>query len=157
MPTSNTYPLSMWPLVALHCVVVTERGEALRRARDLRRLSRRQLAEITGVGARTIQRIEQGEASQSARSIEVLEQELAPELRRLSLADGQRALDGFTVNELLAEVSRRYAELEARTQRLPTVTPSDGDDIIEWRTDDAPSGQRHGQNVDRSSQSDGNG
>lgn len=153
MPAGSQARLSMWPLVALHSAAVKERGEALRRARDLRRISRRELAEITGVGARTISRIETGKAGDNARSIEALEQELAPELHRITGgSDRGKTLASFTYHELLAELSHRYAELEARLQQVPTPRTTSDDEVVEWSTMDAPSGRLARESDERGTQ-----
>lgn len=122
---------SLWPKVALDCAVVT-RGELIRRARDLRRISRADLAKLTGVGARTITRIENGNVSDKARSVAALEHELAAELAQLSggetparssvTLDEATDLDLLTtLGQRLAEQSRRIADLEAQLSADPNA------------------------------------
>src|SRR5690606_22759330 len=66
MPTEEPSGGQEGPFVPLHSVTVTvRRGDRIRAERERRGLTREQLAETTGVNAKTIARIERGEVSSS--------------------------------------------------------------------------------------------
>lgn len=156
MRTVRSDRATEWPFVAVDCATVTgmSRGEAIRRARRMRRWSIRQLAEASGVGERTIGRLERGEGNEdTALTIEALERALAPELRRIEEGDALDEADldqgpgpGLkvaTTMELFAELAARYAALEAQIREVGGPIPSDGPrGRIAWPKSGAPSARR---------------
>jgi transcriptional regulator with XRE-family HTH domain len=147
-----------WPFVALHFApVTTSRGERVQRARNLRRMSQKDLAEATGVGERTIVRIESGRAEGSP-SLAVLEEFLrivtptavAPagndEPRPSPIAEALMRADDL---ELLAELARRMAARRAQEGDTPPLPAGQ----YTLYTRDMPSSQRaqepHHQEEDR--------
>jgi len=153
MPVPRQDRSNGWPFMALHSRTVAgtepgqklSRGELLRRARNLRRISRRELAELTGVGARTIGRIETGNAGDNTRSTEVLERALAPELATITDAPPAPSgrLDQFSDLDLLAELGRRLEERRRQAEAAPTPPAGHGGAGVEvGRTADAPSARR---------------
>src|SRR5690606_12737055 len=66
MPTEEPSGGQECPFVPLHSeTVLVRRGDRIRAERERRGLTREQLAEATGVNAKTIARIERGEVSSS--------------------------------------------------------------------------------------------
>lgn len=155
------YPDAQLPGIAIDSAGVTTRGERIRKARNLRRpkMSQLDLANATGVGMRTIGRIEAGEAENSP-SLDVLErffgivddQPSSHEGSASADPGGLRATFGdladaatdnprikdATFMELLAEVAVRYAASERVAGRSPALPRHD----VEWHTEDAPSTAR---------------
>lgn len=124
---------------------MADRGSTIEKARKLRKLSRRQLAELTGVAERTIQRIETGETNESSK-FEILEHELAAELRVVSRdapSAGPSLADAEDV-ELLGELARRLAQRRgsAKPDNPYRAESTLGGDLVEFLTADAPSAQR---------------
>lgn len=134
--------LTSWPNVAVCSPAVTGKGDDLGRARRRRPgLSRAKLSDITGVSARTIQRIEAGLSANTA-NIEKLEQELAPELaaitaEQLATPDGDagKTLADASTLELAAELMRR---LVAEHSHPTSVADGTRPPLYEWRTADYP-------------------
>lgn len=122
------------------------RGDELQRARKRRPgLSREKLSKITGVSARTIQRIESGESATSA-NVEKLEHELAPELAEVAaerLIDPglagppSRTLSEASSLELAAELMKRIVAEHATTPR-PGTSQEPRPAVFEWKTEDYP-------------------
>jgi transcriptional regulator with XRE-family HTH domain len=142
---------SMWPIVAVHSADMTTRGERIKRARNLLRQSQMDVHKATGVGLRTIGRIEAGENEHSP-SVEVLENHFgindssvgtdndAPDTAEPVAGAPPTSLDQFTLMELLVEVVRRVAQFEARTgEHLTGLEPPRR---VKWSTSDAPSVKR---------------
>lgn len=138
-----------WPCLAVHLGAVSEsRGERIRQARQLRRMSQLDLAEATGIGHRTVRRVETGENA-SPRSLTILETylELAPmpaddtqpdtPTERLDQATIERALDQATFLDLLAAVARKHA----RTAKIEDAPDLPAGRYV-WRAEDAPSARR---------------
>lgn len=126
------------PFVHLHSVTVTEsRGDRIRRARDLRRLSRDELAATTGVNPKTIARIERGEVSTSP-SIAILEDHLniTPE----PASHHTTALRDVNDLDLIAELARRLAARRATSDTIQLGPEGH----FRWNTRDAPYPE-HGQ------------
>lgn len=129
---------------------MTGKGAELYRARKRRTgLSREKLAALTGVSARTIQRIEAGESATSA-NIAKLERELAPELAELAteqLIDAplppaaDRTLSEASSLELAAELMKRIVAEHSAPPAAPTRPP-----VYEWKTEDYPEGGTKPQN-----------
>lgn len=143
VPTSDCE----WPRVAVHSSHMGTRGQRIKRERIRRRMSQFDLANATGVSMRTIGRIEKGEAENSP-SAEVLEYHLGigesiPPADPEETGSPPRAIEQFTLMELLAEAVRRVAQIEARTgERM------NGDQHlrIKWPTSAAPSERRKHEN-----------
>jgi len=137
-----------WPDMAVHSPHMTGRGDRIRRERKRRRLSQMDLRDATGVGLRTIGRIEAGEAENSP-SLEVLETYLGirddtlPAAERDHLDDDtdDGGLADYTTTELLAEALRRVAHMEATMRTEPVTRPREGG-VVRWATSDAPSARR---------------
>jgi len=151
MPTGAKDLISggVWPEMAVHSPPMTGRGDRVRRERLKRRMSQMQLRDATGVGLRTIGRIEAGEAENSP-SLEVLESffglnndtlpsAAAPDEPGDSVASG---LAAYSTTELLAEALRRVAHLEATRPADSTNHPSRPLGMVRWSTADAPSRRR---------------
>lgn len=126
-----------WHKLALQSVPVETTSDAVRRARERLGLSRKALADASGVSERTINRIEAGIRT-SPRSTE-------PVLRYLKLGDHQDETAGrgpllheASHVELLAELARRIAASDADTQSLPPVPQVK----LSWPRGVAPSAQR---------------
>jgi transcriptional regulator with XRE-family HTH domain len=112
-------------------------------------MSQQDLADATGIGKRTIGRIEQGE-SESGRRITILETYLdlvdppaapADDQAPLEPRTIERALRDATAMELLAELASRLATQEAGGRR--SDQPSTGQaERYTWFKDDAPTARR---------------
>jgi transcriptional regulator with XRE-family HTH domain len=139
-----------WPRLAVHLRAVSaSRGERIKQARQLRRLSQQELADATDVSVRTVRRIETGE-NESTRALTILETylELAhspgdPDTHtdpteRLDQDTLERALDQATFLDLLAALARKHSRVAKDTENPPDL-PS-GRYVM--RTEDAPSARR---------------
>jgi transcriptional regulator with XRE-family HTH domain len=105
-------------------------------------MSQLDLANETGVGMRTIGRIEKGEGENSP-SIETLEAyfgigDSSVATDQGSPPDTPPTIEQYTLMELLAEAVRRVAQMEARTGERATDTGR----RVKWSTSDAPSSRR---------------
>ncbi|HLU75599.1 MAG TPA: helix-turn-helix transcriptional regulator [Nonomuraea sp.] len=134
---------SVWPEMAVHSPLMTGRGARIRRERLRRRMSQMDLRDKTGVGLRTIGRIEAGEAENSP-SLEVLESFLGLTDDQLPRADEPSAdepggLESYSTTELLAEALRRVAHLEAMRGGDATSPLSRPAGLVRWASADAPS------------------
>lgn len=114
--------LTKWPIVAVESAVMAQPdaldGEQIRRAREAKRMTQRQLAEALGVGVRTIGRWERDEAiprSALGAIREILNLTTGED------ADGGPPLRHASEAELLAELARR---MEAAKRRNPEPTTS---------------------------------
>lgn len=131
-----------WPEVAVSSAPMTTRGDRIKRERNRRRQSRPDVAKATGVSARTIQRIENGElAGDTSGAMDALEAYFGfdgmPALQDPEPADSGGAphgLEDFSLMELLAESMRRVAQLEARHGERFVGEPR----RVRWKTADAP-------------------
>jgi transcriptional regulator with XRE-family HTH domain len=124
----------MCPFVPLHSVTVTgSRGDRIRRARELRRLSREELAAQTGVNAKTIARIEREEVGSSP-NLTVLEQHL--DLTPEASPAGPASLSSIDDLDLIAELARRLAARRERNPDNPAKLGPEGH--FAWYTADAP-------------------
>lgn len=133
---------SEWPTVAVCSSGMGTRGQRIKRERNRRRLSQMDLHKATGVGLRTIGRIEKGEA-ENAPSIEALEDFLGLSDRLPEATDTAPeeapTIEQYTLMELLAEAVRRVAQIEARSgERINGGAHGDDHLRISWKTADAP-------------------
>jgi transcriptional regulator with XRE-family HTH domain len=130
----------------------TIRGEHLRRARERRRLSRRELAEILQIDPKTVARIERGQVHRSP-NIERLEEylhdsltdepaktvETAEPTPDIAPADlGPRLGEAHDL-ELVAELARRLA---SRREADEPIHPGQTG-YFRWYTEDAPIEEPH--------------
>lgn len=161
----------VWPIVAVHSATMSERGAAIRKARNKRRWSTKDLAEATGVSDRTIGRIERGEVTDSRR-IDLLEAELKPELEQLAREIANTEAGGIAGTSFLQalahlgslhaditgeneELRRENAELRREVAALGGADPDDDDDVEVFHTKDAPSAQRTRGNPSRARDTNG--
>jgi transcriptional regulator with XRE-family HTH domain len=143
-----------WPMVAVYSGHMTTRGARIKRARQVRRMSQLALALATGVGQRTIGRIEKGERDDTTdpEALDNLEK-LESYLGITPDTDDQPgvtepvpdprpphgAITQFGLTELLAEALSRVAQFEAQTGvHIGLDTPV----RVRWATEDAPSAHR---------------
>lgn len=142
-----------WPKMAVHSPHMTGRGARIKLERKRRRLSQMDLHKLTGVGLRTIGRIEAGEAENSP-SLDILEAyfgiDTLPAADRDDTPTAGAGVDGdpdglerYTTTELLAEALRRIAHLEAAVRGADTPPPPPRPlGTVRWSTADAPSARR---------------
>lgn len=146
MPENKHLGPSQWPLVALDSGAVKDisRGERLRRARERRRLSRRQLADILKIGPTTVKRIEHDQVRNSP-NVALLEDYLKEYLEDKPPADTKSTPDITPPDpgprlrtaddlELVAELARRLAARRASDE--PAQPRPTGH--FRWYTSDAP-------------------
>lgn len=149
MGTSQGSLAVLWPFVAVHSGTVDSRGQRILRARDLRRLSRRDVADATGVSERTIQRIEKDDVRNS-RALAVLESYLgldeAQPVADTDLPKPRPTLDPDTIEAaiqqadflaLMAEIARRYARATHQETGLAGVP-----ERFKWYLTEAPTARR---------------
>lgn len=111
------------PILALCCRLMTaSRGQTIRTARQARRLSQDQLAELAQVSSRSIRRVEHDEIQDPA-ILGALE-------RVLRIGSYAEVATGPTITEastqeLLHEVQRRLLNMERELATRPTVRVSD--------------------------------
>lgn len=103
----------LWPFVAVHSGAVST-GEEIRRTRELRKLSRRNLAAAVGTSPKTIMRIENGRGGTGAAITLVREYLGLSEPTAASpgpgrdITDLSDALLWTEIHRMLAEAQRRY-------------------------------------------------
>lgn len=151
---------SEWPIVAVESGHMTTRGERIKRARKLRGMRQLDLALATGVGQRTIGRIERGER-ETTDDYDALEnlQKLETYLGLTADTQGDMPVDAPTVTEstpthqpppglsqypltaLLAEALSRVAQFEGQTG--VQITSHETPRRVRWATEDAPSARRN--------------
>lgn len=120
------------PFVPLHSVIVTAtRGDRIRTTRELRGLSRDQLATATGVNSKTIARIERGEVTNSP-SAPILERHLG--IPHTAEEPPAPSLHDISDLDLIAELARRLA---ARRSHDATE-PLGPEGYFRWPTEAAP-------------------
>jgi transcriptional regulator with XRE-family HTH domain len=148
MPENEQLGPPVWPLVALDSGAVNNisRGERLRRARERRRLSRQQLADILNIGLTTVKRIERDQVHNS-RNVALLEDYLKDYLNDTpaeSTPDIAPTHPGPTLTEaadleLVAELARRLAS--RRENDEPTHPGTTG--VYRWPTTAGPYPEPH--------------
>src|SRR5690606_12666078 len=135
MPTEEPSGGQECPFVPLHSeTVLVRRGDRIRAERERRGLTREQLAEATGVNAKTIARIERGEVSSSP-STARLETHLGIPHPGAAHPPPKPSLADVSDLDLIAELARRLAERRADNSPGPHFGP---EGYYRWPASAAP-------------------
>ena len=110
-------PCTKWPIVALDSGSVAITGQQIKRERQRQRLTQQALADLAGVGLRTVGRVERG-AVESSRNLDAIASVLG------LLADDQpdgRLLREASMNELLHRIQELYDDATRRATEAGPV------------------------------------
>ncbi len=139
-----------WPELAIPSPVMATRGQAIRKARLLRKLTIPELAGQLGIGARTLGRIERDEATSDSRTIDLVEAHLGLTEETPVRTTSPRLAEA-THAELAVEVYRRLMKLSAAEVvdgPLPDEAVADPDAISDPDARPDPGQARHPKESD---------